>query len=436
MPTKAEQAAAKQAAAEKAAEAKREAAERAAEAKRQAAEKAAEAKRQAAEKAAEAKRQKDEAAKKAAEDKANAAKAAAEKKAEQQRAANEAKAKAAADKQAAQQKAAEDKAAAAKAKADAAAQAKQAAADAKAKAAADAKAAAEKAATTYNDQGLNAAQVAQIAKLQKTANQPVMSGYMGSASNQAAIDKAKAEIAKIEAQGRVILDKQYQEEQAPLIAETMEDQKAAKAEEDQAAAQAQAARMAQVQAQQQEMAKVMAQRKAQNDAQVYQLLTQNMPSPVGYSQGPTSRQALTTTIGAGGDQGGIYGPPQQQMSPAQMAQMSQGMYAPPGMYGIAQGMPPGMPPGMGQQPRFDPTGDAGYGGMGGYGSPQQQQADTFQPQGTQPQGQQPSFAQLMAMLQARQQQAQQAPQVQPAPAPQTQQAPVMAAYGGIMRGYK
>ena len=107
-----------------------------------------------------------------------------------------------------------------------------------------------------------------------------------------------------------------------------------------------------VQAQQQEYAKGMAQRKYANDAQVYQLLTQNMPNPVGYQQGPTSSQAKTTMIGAGGDQGGIYGP-QQQMSPGQiaamrgqfMAQAQQDPYAqgmPPGMY--AQGMPPQGPP--------------------------------------------------------------------------------------------
>ena len=112
--------------------------------------------------------------------------------------------------------------------------------------------------------------------------------------------------------------------------------------------------MAQVQAQQQEYAKTMAQRKAQNDAQVYQLLTQNMPSPVGYQQGPTSRQAQTTMIGAGGDQGGIYGP-QQQMSPGQIAAMrgqfmaqAQGEPNMQGMY--QQGMPPQGPPPRGIVP--------------------------------------------------------------------------------------
>jgi hypothetical protein len=93
-------------------------------------------------------------------------------------------------------------------------------AEKKAKAAADKAAAAQKAATTYNDQGLNAAQVAQIAKLQKQANQPRLSGYMGGGANQAAIDRANAEIEKIQAQGRGILDKQYQERQAPLIEAT------------------------------------------------------------------------------------------------------------------------------------------------------------------------------------------------------------------------
>ena len=163
--------------------------------------------------------------------------------------------------------------------------------------------------------------------------------------------------------------------------------------------------MAQVQAQQQQYAQLMNQRKMQNDAQVYQLLTQNMPSPVGYSQGPTSRQAQTTIIGAGGDQGGIYGP-QQQMSPGQIAAMRGQFMA------QAQGGPDmqGMPPGM-----YPP-------GMYGQGMP---------PQGPPPQGivpQQLSPQQIAAI------QAQQAQQMQQAP--QTQQAPVMAAYGGIMRGYK
>ena len=115
-------------------------------------------------------------------------------------------------------------------------------------------------------------------------------------------------------------------------------------------------------------------------------------------------------IGAGGDQG-IYGPPQQQMSPGQIAQM-QGMY---GQQGYA-------PQGYGQQDMYG----QGYG-----------------PQGMPPQGPPQGIAaaqqltpQQIAMLQAQQMQQAQQAQAQPAPAPQTQQAPVMAAYGGIMRGYR
>jgi hypothetical protein len=142
----------------------------------------------------------------------------------------------------------------------------------------------------------------------------------------------EADLAKVAAERGMTVDQLRQVQNQKEADETFAKQKADKAAEDQAAAQAQAARMAQVQAQQQEYAKAMAQRKAQNDAQVYQLLTQNMPSPVGYSQGPTSSQAKTTTIGAGGDQG--YGQ-QPQMSPGQIAAM-RGQF----MAQAEQGMPP------------------------------------------------------------------------------------------------
>jgi DNA repair exonuclease SbcCD ATPase subunit len=149
----------------------------------------------------------------------------------------------------------------------------------------------------------------------------------------------ETQLAQVAAERGMTVDQLKQVQNQKQADETFAQQKAAKAAEDQAAAQAQAARMAQVQAQQQEYAKAMAQRKAQNDAQVYQLLTQNMPSPVGYQQGPTSSQAKTTMIGAGGDQGGIYGP-QQQMSPGQIAAM-RGQF----MAEAQQGMPPqDMPP--------------------------------------------------------------------------------------------
>jgi septal ring factor EnvC (AmiA/AmiB activator) len=148
-------------------------------------------------------------------------------------------------------------------------------------------------------------------------------------------------LAQVAAERGMTVDQLRQVQNQKQADETLVQQKAAKAAEDQAAAQAQAARMAQVQAQQQEYAKAMAQRKAQNDAQVYQLLTQNMPSPVGYQQGPTSRQAQTTMIGAGGDQGGIYGP-QQQMSPGQIAAMRGQFMAQaqgePDMQGVPRGI--------------------------------------------------------------------------------------------------
>jgi hypothetical protein len=160
--------------------------------------------------------------------------------------------------------------------------------------------------------------------------------------------------------------------------------------------------MAQVQAQQQEYAKAMAQRKGQNDAQVYQLLTQNMPSPVGYQQGPTSQEAQTTMIGAGtgqqlpqGVQGGILGG-QQQMSPAQIAAMRGQFMAQAQNEQDMQGMPPGMyPQGIYQ------------GGMPPQGPP---------PQGIIPQQLTP---QQIAAMQAQQ-------------APQTQQAPVAVKRGGYI----
>lgn len=291
----------------------------------------------------------------------------------------------------AKREAAEKKAAAAKAKTDN-----------KAKAAADKKAAAQKAATTYNDQGLNAAQQAQIAKLKKQANQPAYQGLGG--NNQAAIDRANAEIEKIEAQGKTILDKQYQEKQAPLIEATKQKAITNRAAEAQQMGQQQAAQQQQLQQYQQQYMQEMGQRQdpRQSYANPYFQMTENMPAPVGMSQGPNSQQAQTTMIGAGGNQ-------PQQMSPAQMAQMSQ-MQG-----GIMGGMPQGMPPGMGQQQ-----------GM---------------PQGIPPQ--------LLAMLQARAQQAQQgqpAPQGQPVrqdmstfnTAPQQDMGPnhPMYAFGGLLNGYK
>lgn len=100
--------------------------------------------------------------------------------------------------------------------------------------------------------------------------------------------------------------------------------------EAQARAQAEAARQAQMQKYVDEANQISQQRKSQNYAQMYNLLTSNMPVPVGYQQPATSRQALTTMIGAGGEDQGIMRP---QMSPAQLAQLASmnrgAAYAPP-----------------------------------------------------------------------------------------------------------
>jgi colicin import membrane protein len=110
--------------------------------------------------------------------------------------------------------------------------------------------------------------------------------------------------------------KQAQEEQA---ARARADAEARAKAEAQARAQVEAAKQAQVQQYAKEAQQLAQQRKGQNYAQMYNLLTSNMPIPVGYAQPATSQQARTTVIGAGADQG-IMQPPQ--MSPAQIAQMA------------------------------------------------------------------------------------------------------------------
>jgi hypothetical protein len=67
-----------------------------------------------------------------------------------------------------------------------------------------------------------------------------------------------------------------------------------------------------------EAAQLSQKRKSENYAQMYNLLTQNMPIPVGYGQPASSQQARTTMIGAGGEDQ----MPMRQMSPAQIAQMA------------------------------------------------------------------------------------------------------------------
>jgi hypothetical protein len=121
-------------------------------------------------------------------------------------------------------------------------------------------------------------------------------------------------------------------------------------------------------------------------------------------------------IGAGtgqqlpqGVQGGVLGG-QQQMSPAQIAAMRGQFMA------QAQGGPDmqGMPPGM-----YPP-------GMYGQGMPP--------PQGIVPQQLSPQQIEAQRGMSA--EQLKQITAMQQQQAPQTQQAPVMAAYGGIMRGYR
>ncbi len=137
------------------------------------------------------------------------------------------------------------------------------------------------------------------------------------------------------AQRKEIQDRQAAEAKAAAEARA--------AAETQARAQADAAKQAQLQQYANQVMQQAQQRKSQNYAQTYNLLTQNMPVPVGYSQPATSQQARTTMIGAGGDEQ-MMG---RQMSPAQIAQMST-MQRGRGGYGIMpQGAP--MPPEMMQK---------------------------------------------------------------------------------------
>lgn len=116
----------------------------------------------------------------------------------------------------------------------------------------------------------------------------------------------------------LITNKQRKEIQDRQAAEARAAAEARTAAEAQAKAQAEAAQQAQMQQYAQEAAQIAQQRKSQNYAQMYNLLTSNMPIPVGYNQPATSQQARTTMIGAGGEDQ----MPIRQMSPAQIAQMS------------------------------------------------------------------------------------------------------------------
>lgn len=119
----------------------------------------------------------------------------------------------------------------------------------------------------------------------------------------------------------LMTNKQRKEIQDRQAAEARAAAEARTAAEAQAKAQAEAARQAQMQQYAQEAAQIAQQRKSQNYAGMYNLLTSNMPIPVGYNQPATSQQARTTMIGAGGEDQ----MPMRQMSPARIAQMSQGI---------------------------------------------------------------------------------------------------------------
>jgi hypothetical protein len=116
----------------------------------------------------------------------------------------------------------------------------------------------------------------------------------------------------------LITNKQRKEIQDRQAAEARAAAEARTAAEAQAKAQTEAARQAQMQQYAQEAAQIAQQRKSQNYAGMYNLLTQNMPVPVGYGQPASSQQARTTMIGAGGEDQ----MPMRQMSPAQIAQLS------------------------------------------------------------------------------------------------------------------
>jgi myosin heavy subunit len=148
--------------------------------------------------------------------------------------------------------------------------------------------------------------------------------YLGQLTENATRDAAIAEIARAQKIDPSVLKNYFASREITPLYEQAERAKAeatAKAEADaKAYQQSQAARAAQMQEYANQMAAKMQARKAQNYAQMYNVLSQNMPTPVGYAQPATSRQAQTTMLDAGSGGYGIM--PPQQMSPAQIAQMS------------------------------------------------------------------------------------------------------------------
>lgn len=170
--------------------------------------------------------------------------------------------------------------------------------------------------------------------------------YLSQLTENKTRDAAIAEIAKAQKIDPSVLKNYFaSKEVEPMYQQATQAQNQAKAQAEAAAKAAQeqaAARQAQMQQYAQEAEQIAKQRKSQNYAQMYNMLTQNMPIPVGYDQPATSQQARTTMIGAGGDQG-IMG--RQQMSPAQIAQMSTMRRGAPGI--MPQGTP--LPPELMQQ---------------------------------------------------------------------------------------
>ena len=188
----------------------------------------------------------------------------------------------------------------------------------------------------YKDLGIDADELENLLAKQeeykqlKSEYKPYVSQLTENKTRDAAL---KAAAAGLKLDPSILQNYFQQKEITPMYEAVQRAQQEAQARA-QAEAQAQTQRQAQQQAMMQqyidEANQISQQRKSQNYAQMYNLLTSNMPVPVGYQQPATSRQALTTMIGAGGEDQGIMRP---QMSPAQLAQLASmnrgAAYAPP-----------------------------------------------------------------------------------------------------------
>lgn len=170
--------------------------------------------------------------------------------------------------------------------------------------------------------------------------------YISQLTENKTRDAAIAQIAAAQKIDPSILKNYFQQKEiTPLYEAAQRAQQEAQARakaEAQAQAQRQAQQQAMIQQYADEAAQLAQKRKSENYAQMYNLLTSNMPIPVGYAQPATSRQALTTTIGAGGEDQ----MPMRQMSPAQIAQMAT-MQRGIGQGIVPQGVP--LPPQLMQQ---------------------------------------------------------------------------------------